>query len=145
MYLSQGFCSMKNDKIPRWERTKVFVQMSFVIQTHFFQIRIVKHFKITLVLLNDTNDFITFSIKHFPFISLSNYFTIQHIILSTWQHLKKTQQIEKIYIQRQQLLKVYVTFHRYNYIYSSPSRLRFYLVVVLTYKGNNECQNLFSN
>jgi hypothetical protein len=71
MYLSQGFCSMKNDKIPRCERTKVFVQMSFVIQTHFFQIRIVKHFKIALVLLNDTNDFITFSIKHLPFISLS--------------------------------------------------------------------------
>jgi hypothetical protein len=105
----------------------------------------VKHFKIALVLLNDTNDFITFSIKHLPFISLSNYFSIQHIILSTWQHLKKTQQIEKIYIQRQQLLKVYVTFHRYSYIYSSPSRLKFYLVVVLTYKGNNECQNLFSN
>jgi hypothetical protein len=33
----------------------------------------VKHFKIPLVLLDDTNDVITFSIKHLPFISLSNY------------------------------------------------------------------------
>jgi hypothetical protein len=140
MYLSQGFCSMKNDKIPRCERAKVFAQMSFVIWIHFFRIRIVKHFKITLVLLDDTNHVITFSIKHLPFISL-----FYHILLSTWQHLKTTRQIKNIYIQRQQLLKVYVTFHRYSYKYSSPSRLRFYLVVVLTHKGNHECQNLFSN
>jgi hypothetical protein len=99
----------------------------------------VKHFKITLVLLDDTN--VTFSIKHLPFISLSNT-TYPIVNLTTFE---KTQQIEKIYIQRQQLLKVYFTFHRHSYIYSSPSRLRFYLVVVLTYKGNHECQNLFSN
>jgi hypothetical protein len=131
MYLNQGFCSMKNDKIPRCERTKVFAQMSFVIQIHFFQIRIAKNFKIALVLLDDI--WCHYFLHQTPpiYFPIKLFISIQHILLTTWQHLKKTQQIEKIYIQRQQLLKVYVTFHRYSHIYSSPSKLRFYLVVVL--------------
>jgi len=43
----------------------------FVIWINFFQIRIAKHFKIML-LLDNTNDVITFSIKHISFISLSH-------------------------------------------------------------------------
>ncbi len=39
-------------------------------------------------------------------------------------------------------MKAYVTFHRYSYICSSFSKLRLYLVVVLTYKGNHEVSKL---
>ncbi len=97
MYLSKGFCSMKNDKIPRCESNKVFAQMSFVIWIQFFQIRIPKYFKITLVLLDDMNDVITSSIKHLPFISLSNttYFIVN---LTTFE--KNTTNRKNIYPKR---------------------------------------------
>ncbi len=75
---------MKNDKIPGWKKTKAFAQMSFVIRICVFQIRIAKHFKIALVLLDDTNDVITFSIKHLPFISLS-YYSYQYNITFYYQ------------------------------------------------------------
>ncbi len=58
---------------PMVKKDQGLAQMSFVIRIYFFQIRIAKHFKIALVLLDDTNDVITFSIKHLPFISLLDY------------------------------------------------------------------------
>jgi len=145
MYLNQGFCSMKNDKIPRCERTKVFAQMSFVIQIHFFQIRIAKNFKIALVLLDDI--WCHYFLHQTPpiYFPIKLFISIQHILLSTSQHFEKHNKLKKKFIQKQQLLKTYFTFHRYSYKYSSFFRLKFYLVVVWTYKGNHECQNFFSN
>jgi hypothetical protein len=68
--------------------------------------------------------------------------TTLHFIIKLTTFEKNTTNIY-IYIQRQQRLKAYVTFHTYSYIYSSHSKLRFYLVVVLTYKGNHEVPKLF--
>jgi hypothetical protein len=81
----------------------------------------------------------------FPYQIIYINITYSIVNLTTFEENTTNRKNIYIYIQRQQLLKVYVTFHKYSYIYSSPSRLKFYLVVVLTYKGNNECQNLFSN
>jgi hypothetical protein len=120
MYFSHGFSSMKNDIIPRFATTKVNLLMSFVIWIHLFQVKITKHFKITLLLLDNRNDVITFSIKYVPFILLSHFLCtrlsniwIQHnILLSSNFFEKNTKNRIKI------IELAYITLHTNSYTFS---------------------------